>query len=180
MGSPPLDDITPCLAIVSEVHRDVHETYFTNNFLPEASFGLWVLSSPASVCLFRCVCMYQSLACRYDNSSAVQARITKFGSEVQNTLVKIPFIFHFFIFFFFFLGGGGGGSGDRPSPSRSNVTWKSNLTSFWVCPHNNLSPVSAGITKFGPEKHIMNLRLQFHFHHKTYFSYLFALFLNHI
>ena len=26
-----------------------------------------------------CVCVYQSLACPHDNSSAVQARITKFG-----------------------------------------------------------------------------------------------------
>ena len=29
-------------------------------------------------------------ACRYDNSSPVQARITKFGPKVQNTFVKIP------------------------------------------------------------------------------------------
>ena len=45
-------------------------------FLPEASFGLRVLSSPLSVYLSLCV--YQSLACPHDNSSAVQARITKF------------------------------------------------------------------------------------------------------
>ena len=55
-------------------------------FLPEASFGLRVLSLPVSVC----VCVYQSLACPHDNSSPVQARITKFGPENQNTLVKIP------------------------------------------------------------------------------------------
>ena len=47
-------------------------------FLPEASFGLRVLSSPLSVYLSVCVCVYQSLACPHDNSSAVQARITKF------------------------------------------------------------------------------------------------------
>ena len=45
-------------------------------FLPEASFGLRVLSSPLYVYLS--VCVYQSLACLHDNSSAVQARITKF------------------------------------------------------------------------------------------------------
>ena len=39
-----------------------------------------------------CVCVYQSLACPHDNSSPVQARITKFGPEKQNTLVKIPFV----------------------------------------------------------------------------------------
>ena len=48
------------------------------DLLPEASFGLRVLSSPLSVCLSVCVCVYQSLACPHDNSSAVQARITKF------------------------------------------------------------------------------------------------------
>ena len=39
------------------------------------------------------VCVYQSLACQHNNSSAVQARITKLGSEMQNTLVKMPIIF---------------------------------------------------------------------------------------
>ena len=57
-------------------------------FLPEASFGLRVLSLPVSVC----VCVYQSLACPDDNSSPVQARITKFGPEKQNTLVKFPIV----------------------------------------------------------------------------------------
>ena len=61
-----------------------------NHFLPEASFGLRVLSSPAPVYLF--VCVYQSLACPHDNSLAVQAKITKYWTEVQNTLVKIPII----------------------------------------------------------------------------------------
>ena len=35
-----------------------------------------------------CVSLCQSLACLRDYSSPVQAGITKFGSEVQNTLVK--------------------------------------------------------------------------------------------
>ena len=44
----------------------------------------------ASVCLSVCLCVRQSLACPRDNLSPVQARITKFGPEEQNTLVKIP------------------------------------------------------------------------------------------
>ena len=78
-----------------------------------------------------CVCpcvrvsVYQSLACPRDNSSAVHARITKFGWETQNTLVKMPIIF----------------GGDWPWPSRSNLTWKSKFTSFWACPHDNFSLV---------------------------------------
>ena len=34
-----------------------------------------------------------SLACPHDNSLPDQDGITKFGSEVQNTLVKIPVVF---------------------------------------------------------------------------------------
>ena len=45
------------------------------------------------LCVCPCVCVYQSLACPHDNSSAPQASITKFGSEMQNTLVKMPIIF---------------------------------------------------------------------------------------
>ena len=46
----------------------------------------------ASVCLSVCLCVRQSLACPRDNLSPVQARITKFGPEEQNTLVKIPIV----------------------------------------------------------------------------------------
>ena len=57
---------------------------FGNWFLPEASFGLRVLLLPACVCVCvsMCVCVRQSWACPCDNSSTVQARITKFGPEM--------------------------------------------------------------------------------------------------
>ena len=66
------------------------------------------------LCVCPCVrvCVYQSLACPHDNSSAVHARITELESEMQNTLVKMSIIF----------------GCDRPWPSRSDVTWKSNFT----------------------------------------------------
>ena len=96
------------------------------------------------LCVCPCVrvCVYQSLACPHDNSSAVQARITKLGWETQNTLVKKPIILE----------------GDRPWPSRSNLTWKSNFTSFWACPHDNFSFFSVRITKFGPEMHLSTVK----------------------
>ena len=51
-------------------------------FFTEASFGLRVLSSPASVCcVCVCPCVCQS-ACPRDNSGPVQARIDKFGPKV--------------------------------------------------------------------------------------------------
>ena len=50
-------------------------------FLPEASFDLWVLSLPVSVCVsvFPCFCVSacQPWACTYNNSLSVQARITR-------------------------------------------------------------------------------------------------------
>ena len=38
-------------------------------------------------CVCGSVCVYQSPDCPHDNSSPIQARITKFGPEMQNTLV---------------------------------------------------------------------------------------------
>ena len=68
-----------------------------NKFFAETSFGLWVLLLPLSVCLWVCVSVslfvYQSQACPADNSSPVQARATKFGQTMQNTLVQIPIVF---------------------------------------------------------------------------------------
>ena len=112
---------------------------FDHSFLPEASFGLRVLSLPASVCVSVClsVCLFvcQSLACPRDNSRPVQARTTKFGQKMQKTLVKVPIVLWT----------------DRPWPSRSNLTWKSKFTPFWACPHHNSPPIQARISKFGPE-----------------------------
>ena len=114
-------------------------------FLPEASFGLRVLSLPASVCVCVSVCLSvcQSRVCPRDNSSPVQARITKFGAHMQNALVKVPIVLW----------------GDRPWTSRSNLTWKSNFTSFWACPDDNLSSVQARVTKFGPKMHLSTVKI---------------------
>ena len=94
----------PCLSCSClSIHLSV-----CHSFLPEASFGHWVLSLPASVCVCPCVCqsVCQSLACPHDNSGPVQARITKFGPKMQKTLVKVPIVL----------------GGNWPWPSRSNLT----------------------------------------------------------
>ena len=46
------------------------------------------------LCVCPCVCrsVCQSLACPRDNSWPVQARITKFWSKMQMTLVKVPIV----------------------------------------------------------------------------------------
>ena len=71
--------------------------------------------------------------CPRDNSSPVEARITKFRPKMQNTVVKVLLV----------LGGN--------QPSRPNLRSKSKFTPFWACPHHNSSPIQARITKFGPE-----------------------------
>ena len=119
------------------------------SFLPEASFGHRVLSSPASVglCVCVCMCVYQSRACPLDNSSPSQARITKFRPEMQNTLVWVPIVF----------------GDDRPWSSRSNLIWKSNFTSFWACSHHYSSVIQARISKFGPKMHLSTVKIPTYF-----------------
>ena len=45
-----------------------------------------------SMCLYFWVSMCQQWTCQHDNSSPIQVRINKFGTEVQNTKVKIPIV----------------------------------------------------------------------------------------
>ena len=85
------------LGIWCALYRDLKVILITDalkQFLPEASFGLQVLSLPASVCLCVsvCVCVRQPRACPHHKSSRVQAWTTKFWQKVQNNLVKIPIV----------------------------------------------------------------------------------------
>ena len=50
------------------------------------------LSVCVCVCVYVCVCVRQSSVCPDDNLSPAQATITKFGPEVQNTLIKMPIV----------------------------------------------------------------------------------------
>ena len=110
-----------------------------------------VLAFGYSRCLRLCVCVsvcvYQSGACPHDNSPLVQARIIKFWTKVQNTLVKVPIVL----------------GDDHSWPSRSNLTWKSNFTWFWVCPPYNSLAVQARITKFGPKMHLSTINIPLNF-----------------
>ena len=128
-------------------HQIRHPLCILLSFLPEASFGLRVLSSPASVGLCVRVYVYQSRACPDDNSSPIQARITIFRPEMQNTLFEVPIVL----------------GDDRPWSSRSNLTWKSNFTSFWACSHHYSSALQARITKLGPKMHLSNVKIPINF-----------------
>ena len=94
-------------------------------------------------CVFVCVCVYQSLACPHDNSSPVQVRITKFGPEKQNTLVKIPIVL----------------GGNWPWPSRTNLASNSKLTPFWACPNHYSPPILVRIPKFGQQMHFSTVKI---------------------
>ena len=67
-------------------------SYFLDVFITVLTSGIVV----ACLCVFRRVCVCQSvcqlLACPHHNSGPVQARITKFGTKVQNNLIKVPIV----------------------------------------------------------------------------------------
>ena len=69
-------------ALISIVEMFFWFWRFSKSFLPEASFGLRVLSLPVSVCVCVSVSVRQPPACPRGNSSSVQARITKFVHSV--------------------------------------------------------------------------------------------------
>ena len=96
-------------------------------------------------CLRVCVrvSVRQSSACPCNNSSTVQARITKFGPEMEKTLVKIPIILW----------------DDWPWTSRSNRTQKSKFTPFWACPCEKSPPIEVSISKFGPKMHLSTVKV---------------------
>ena len=68
-----------CISLTIYISFLIHNigNFSSSMFLPEASFGLQVLSLPLSVCMCVRLCMHQSCACPRDNSSPIQARITK-------------------------------------------------------------------------------------------------------
>ena len=114
----------------------------------------------ACVCVSVCSCVrlgvYQSRVCPHDNSPLVQARITKFRTKVQKTLVQVPIVF----------------GDDRHWPSRSNLTWNSNVTSFWACPPHNSSAVQVRIIKFGPNMHLSPVMIPLNFGFDWFWSSL--------
>ena len=73
---------------------------------------------------------------------------------MQKTLVKVPIVF----------------GDDWPWPSRSNLTWKWNFTSFWACPPHNSSAVQARITKFGPKMHLSTVKIPINFWQDWFWS----------
>ena len=69
------------------LNKHLNKHFYRGQFWPS---GIVIACVCVSVRVSVCLCVYQSLAYPHDNSSAFQARITKFGSEIQNTLVKMP------------------------------------------------------------------------------------------
>ena len=89
----------------------------------------------ACIYLSMCAYVHQPRACPHHNSSPIQARITKYGWEVPNTLVKIPIVF----------------GANLTWPSRPTLISNSEFALFWACLCHNSPPFQAKITKFGSE-----------------------------
>ena len=68
----------------------MHMVFTRGQFWPS---GIVVDCVSVCLCLSVClVCLCQSLAYPRDNSGLVEARITKFGPKMQNTLVKVSLV----------------------------------------------------------------------------------------
>ena len=97
---------------LSTKHLKLSEWTWQNEyFYPRLvlAFGIVI----ACICVYVCVCTY---ICVYVNLWPVQARITKFGQKVQNTLVIVPIVLR----------------GNWLWPSRSNLTLTSNNKRFGI------------------------------------------------
>ena len=81
--------------------------------------------------------------CPHDNFSLVIVRITKLRPEMHLSMAKKPIVLGV----------------DWPWSSMSNLTCKSKFIPFWACPYNNLSPVQAKITKYGPDMHLNTVKI---------------------
>ena len=104
------------------------------SFLPEASFGLRVLSLPASVCVCVCVCGNHLLV------RAITCHPFKLESPNLDQKSKTPW-------------------GNWPWTSRSNLTSKWKITIFWACPCHHSPPIQDKISKFGPKIHLSTLKI---------------------
>ena len=135
------------LSIVSSLWQGAAKVIFTRGQFWPSGIVIACVCGSVCPCVCMCVCVYQSRACPHDNSSPIQARITKFGPEMQNTLVWVPIVL----------------GDDRPWSSRSNLTWKSNFTPFWACSHHYSSAIQARITKFGPKMHLSTVKVPTNF-----------------
>ena len=114
------------------------------HFLPEASFGLRVLSLPASVCV--CPSLRQSWVVRAITHHPFQPGSPNLDQRCK-TLVKIPIVLW----------------NDWSWPSRSNWTPKSKFTPFWVCPCHNSPPNEVTISKFGTKMHLSTVQIPTNF-----------------
>ena len=93
---------------------------------PVLAFGIVL---PVCVCVY--VCVLQSWVCPCDNLLPIQGRITKFGTDVQNTLFKISYFFW--------------GSLTVTFEVKVNLQVKSfRILSLWVCSYDKSPPIESG------------------------------------
>ena len=95
----------------------VHRSLITHFYLQDQSVGM---------CVFVC----------HHNLSPVQTRIAKFGTEVQNTLVKISTLLFKVLINWLTL------------TYNAKCNLKVKIHPFWVCPSDNSPSIQVGVSKF--------------------------------
>ena len=106
-------------------------------FLPEASFGLWVLSLVVSVCLCVCVCGNHLLV------RAITCHLFKLESPNMDQKSKTLIVL----------------GGNWLWTSRSNLTKKYKIVIFWACPCHHSPPIQDKISKFGSKMHLGTVKI---------------------
>ena len=93
-------------------------------FLPEASFGLQILSLPASVCPYVCVCVNHELVCMITHCPL------KLGSPNLDQRCKTPWLRSLLFW-----------GGDWLWPARSNLTYNPNFVMSGLSSRVNTQPL---------------------------------------
>ena len=120
--------------------------------LPEASFGLRVLSSPASVCVCPCVCV--SLWVNHLLVHAITRDPFKLGSPNLDQRCKRPWLRSLL-----FLGW-------LTLTFKVKFNFKVKIypiLSLWVCPRHKSPPFEVRISIFGPKMHLSTVKVPIDF-----------------
>ena len=110
--------------------------------LPEASFGLRVLSLPASVCVCVCVCGNHEIVC------VITHHPFKLGSPNLDQRCKTTWLRSLLFY----------GTFDLDLQGQIELQ-SQNLPPFWACPCHNSPPIEVTISKFGTKMHLSTVQI---------------------
>ena len=128
--------------------RALHPMYILDFLLH--CFGYFylrpVVVACVRLCVCACLCVRQSPVCSRHNLSSVQVIITKFGSDVQNTVIKVPVVF-----------------GVIELDLQGQIQLKSQIYPILSLSARDKSPIEVKISKFGPKMHFSIVKIPIDF-----------------